>query len=254
MASIRQLRVAEQVAGELRSRILAAGDDPSFHLPPQDELVRDFGVSFPSVREAIRILETEGLVTVRRGNVGGLQVHRPNESSAAYHLGLSLQAGRVTIGDLAAGLQLLEPLCAGECARRADRAAAVVPLLAENVERCASLVGDGVAFTRAAREFHDLLVAGTPNATTRHVVGSLVRLWSAQESAWAESLARRGAYPSDTDTREALRAHQRIVDRVAAGRAADAERLARAHLVATQALFVDHFDDEVVDAAATKRS
>ena len=32
------------------------------------------------------------------------------------------------------------------------------------------------------------------------------------------------------------------------------ERLARAHLVATQALFVDHFDDEVVDAAATKRS
>jgi len=128
VASIRQLRVAEQVAGELRSRILAAGDDPSFHLPPQDELVRDFGVSFPSVREAIRILETEGLVTVRRGNVGGLQVHRPNESSAAYHLGLSLQAGRVTIGDLAAGLQLLEPLCAGARGHHAGASGGAVPV------------------------------------------------------------------------------------------------------------------------------
>ena len=88
----------------------------------------------------------------------------------------------------------------------------------------------------------------------RHVVGSLVRLWSSQEEAWAESLVRRGGYPGEADTREALRAHQRIVDRIAAGKAADAERLARAHLAATQALFVDHFDDAVVDAAATKRS
>ncbi len=59
---------------------------------------------------------------MRRGNVGGAEVHRPDESSAAYHLGLALQARRVTLGDLAAGLRLLEPLCAAECARRPDRA------------------------------------------------------------------------------------------------------------------------------------
>ena len=91
-------------------------------LPTQDQLVREFGVSYPSVREAMRILETEGLVTVRRGSVGGAEVHRPDQSSAAYHLGLVLQGARVTLGDLAAGLLLLEPLCAAEVARRADRA------------------------------------------------------------------------------------------------------------------------------------
>ena len=91
---------------------------PAATASPQDQLVKEFGVSYPSVREAIRILDTEGLVTVRRGNVGGAEVHRPDESSAAYHLGLALQGARVTLGDLTAGLQLLEPLCAAECARR----------------------------------------------------------------------------------------------------------------------------------------
>lgn len=52
---------------ELRARILA--DDGDGRLPTQDQLVSEFGVSYP-IREAIRILETEGLVTVRRGNVG----------------------------------------------------------------------------------------------------------------------------------------------------------------------------------------
>jgi GntR family transcriptional regulator, transcriptional repressor for pyruvate dehydrogenase complex len=115
-----QHRIAETVASELRARILDGdGED---RLPTQDQLVSEFGVSYPSIREAIRILETEGLVTVRRGNVGGAEVHRPDESSAAYHLGLALQGRRVNLGDLAAGLRLLEPLCAAECARRSDRA------------------------------------------------------------------------------------------------------------------------------------
>jgi len=99
-----QHRIAESVADELRVRILTGDGPDDYRLPTQDQLVREFGVSYPSVREAIRILETEGLVTVRRGNVGGAEVHRPDESSAAYHLGLALQARRVPLGDLAAGL------------------------------------------------------------------------------------------------------------------------------------------------------
>jgi DNA-binding FadR family transcriptional regulator len=76
-----QRRIAETVAAELRQRILVG--PPAQHLPTQDQLVKEFGVSYPSVREALRILETEGLVTVRRGSVGGAEVHRPDQSSAA---------------------------------------------------------------------------------------------------------------------------------------------------------------------------
>jgi len=237
-----QHRIAESVAAELRTRILS-GD---YRFPTQDQLVKEFGVSYPSVREAIRILETEGLVTVRRGNVGGAEVHRPDESSAAYHLGLALQGGRVTLGDLAAGLQLLEPLCAAECARREDRAEVVVPALSASISRSAGLTGDGVAFTRTAREFHDLVVAFTPNATVRYVVSSLVALWSAQEQTWAEAMTQQGEYPSPRDAAKAISTHRRITDEIAAGRAAEAERIARAHLAATQKLVLARFEDGVV--------
>lgn len=247
-----QHRIAETVAAELRARILAGDDPDGYRLPTQDQLVSEFGVSYPSIREAIRILETEGLVTVRRGNVGGAEVHRPDESSAAYHLGLALQARRVTLGDLAAGLRLLEPLCAAECARRADRAETVIPELRANIEKSAGLTGDGVGFTRIAREFHDILVAFTPNATVRHVVGSLVALWSAQEQAWAEAMTRRGAYPSAAEAAEAVGVHRRIAEEIAAGQAAAAERVARAHLAATQAMVLERFDDGIVTVSSAQ--
>lgn len=108
-------RVAETFAAELRSLILAA---EGYQLPTQDELVRDFGVSYPSVREALRILETEGLVTVRRGSVGGADIHRPEGVSAAYHIGLALQAAGATLRDLAQGLLKLEPAMAARCGTR----------------------------------------------------------------------------------------------------------------------------------------
>jgi GntR family transcriptional repressor for pyruvate dehydrogenase complex len=249
---VAQLRVAGSVAATLRDRILAGIEIEGSTLPTQDQLVQEFGVSYPSIREALRILETEGLVTVRRGNVGGAQVHRPDESSAAYHLGLTLQGGRVTLGDLAAGLQMLEPLCAGECARRSDRHEKIVPVLQANIATSEKLVGTDIAFTHYAREFHELIVAFTPNATVRYVVTSLVTLWSAQEEKWAESLSSQGEYPSEVDAAAVVRIHRRIVKEIVAGRAAEAERIARSHLAATQALLLERFDDGIVHAAATK--
>lgn len=247
---IPQNRIAEIVAAELRARILGAERD--YRLPTQDQLVSEFGVSYPSVREAIRILETEGLVTVRRGSVGGAEVHRPDESSAAYHLGLALQARKVTLGDLAAGLRVLEPMCAAECASRPDRATAVVPALEANIAESADLTSDGVAFTRVAREFHDLLVSSTPNATVRHVIGTLVTLWSAQEQTWAEAMTKQGEYPSPREASRAVSAHRHIAEEIAAGRAENAEQFARAHLAATQQVVLQRFEDGIVNVSSVQ--
>src|SRR5262249_26777503 len=145
-----------------------------------------------------------------------------------------------------------EPLCAAECARRPDRHTEVVPVLSANIETCAGLVGTGPAFTRTAREFHELVVALTPNATVRYVVSSLVALWSAQEEGWAEALSSRGEYPSESDAEAVVRTHRRILREIVAGRASEAERIARAHLTATQALLVDRFDDGIVNATSAR--
>src|SRR3954462_298831 len=87
-AKLRQPRVAEMLADVLRDRILSGELADGDLLPKQDDLLEEFGTSKASAREAFRILETEGLVTVLRGNVGGAVVHRPKPETAAYMLGL----------------------------------------------------------------------------------------------------------------------------------------------------------------------
>jgi len=50
-----------------------------------------FGVSRPTLREAIRILESEGLISISRGARGGASVLSPNINTAARHIGFVLQ-------------------------------------------------------------------------------------------------------------------------------------------------------------------
>jgi DNA-binding FadR family transcriptional regulator len=126
---LRQPRLAEMVAAELRERILSGAIPDGGSLPKHEDLLEEFQVSGPSVREAFRILETEGLITVRRGNVGGAVVHVPQPSTAAYMLGVVMQAHDVSLSDVAAALQKIEPLCVALCAARSFRKRTIVPRL-----------------------------------------------------------------------------------------------------------------------------
>jgi GntR family transcriptional repressor for pyruvate dehydrogenase complex len=59
--------IVEQVVSAIRDGSLRTGD----RLPSEREMVEQFGVSRLSVRDAIRVLETKGLVEVKRGTLGG---------------------------------------------------------------------------------------------------------------------------------------------------------------------------------------
>ena len=101
---------------------------------------------------------------------------------------------------------------------RPTGATAVVPALRENIERSRRRWSPTASPSPTpCREFHDLLVALTPNATLRSVVRSLEALWSAQEEAWAEARAERGEYPSAPAARKVVRTHGRLVDEIEAG-------------------------------------
>src|SRR3954447_7122458 len=120
-AQLRQPRLADMVASVLRDRIVNGELEDGDLLPKQDELLEEFRISRPSLREALRILESEGLLTVRRGNVGGSVVEAPNAESSAYMFGLVLQSRHGTAADLADAIRHIEPITASLCAERADR-------------------------------------------------------------------------------------------------------------------------------------
>src|SRR4029077_7933894 len=93
----RPQRTAEVVASSLRDAIL---NGEIGVLPRLEDLTEQFEVGPPAIREAMRILETEGLVTIRRGNVGGAHVHLPTADRVAYMVSLVLQSKSVDVQDV----------------------------------------------------------------------------------------------------------------------------------------------------------
>jgi GntR family transcriptional regulator, transcriptional repressor for pyruvate dehydrogenase complex len=228
-----QPRVAEMVADVLRGRIvdgeLADGD----LLPKQDDLLQEFGVSRPSIREAMRILETEGLISVRRGNIGGSEVHRPKPQAAAYMLGLVLQSRKVVLSDLAAALRTLEPACAGLCARLPGRRRIATHLRAIN-DQAQEHLDNGPEFTRVSRDFHDSLASSCENETMAQLVGTLETLWSYHEARWADEITQQGAYPEPDLRKMVIAAHSAIASAIGSGDAEAAEKATRTHLEQAQ--------------------
>lgn len=227
---LRQPRLAELVAGSLRNEILSGNLAEGDTLPRQEDLLENFRVSPPAVREALRILETEGLIRVRRGNVGGAIVRAPSAEGVAYMVSLVLQSWRTPLTDVGRALREMEPVCTALCARRNDRYEKVVPVLREIVEEQARHIEDTLAFNQASRRFHEALVSRCGSDTLGVVVGALETVWSSHEHHVYEV----GPEPTMAVRRAALRAHEKLIDAVEAGDEQAAVSLARSHLEATQ--------------------
>jgi GntR family transcriptional repressor for pyruvate dehydrogenase complex len=226
---VRPPRVAEIVAESLRSRILSGTLADGDLLPKQEELISEYGVSPPAIREAFRILETEGLITVLRGNVGGAIVHLPQASTAAYMMGLVLQSRGVPLTDLIEGMCRLEPACAALAAMRPDRETTVLPKLRANIDASMAALDEPGTFIGLARAFHTEIVSHCGNETLALVVGSLERLWSAQVDTLVRGAASHGTF-SDRSVRLSLaREHERIYRAIAEGDAQGAERAILEH-------------------------
>ena len=212
-------------------------------LPKQKDLLEEFGVSKPSIREALRVLEAESLITVRRGNVGGAVVHMPAAASAARTLGMVLGSQNVSLRDLGIALRLIEPVCASLCATRADRNDVVVPALRE-VQSQAKDTTDKLLATRLARRFHEILVTKCGNETLITTVGALEALWSSHEQEWAEAVESAGELP---DQRIAShRHHDQIIKLIAKGDADGAAKALRSHLESSIFFQVSGAKDDLI--------
>jgi len=233
---LRQPRVAEMLADVLRDRILSGELADGALLPKQDDLLAEYRTSKASAREAFRILETEGLISVQRGNVGGAVVHRPKPEGAAYMLGLVLQSRGVPLSDVGAALQYLEPLCAALCAERADRETEVVPrLMGAHLKLVRAIEDDDeVAAVAASRAFHEEIVRCSGNQTMILIAGALESLWSAHEASWSVTAARSGRFPEPLLRKRAVQEHQHLIDAITDGDIDRAARTARKHLATAQ--------------------
>lgn len=241
----RPQRMGEVVANSLRDSILSGEITV---LPRLEDLTEQFNVGPPAVREAMRILETEGLITMRRGNVGGAHVHLPTSDRVAYMVSLVLQSKSIEVRDVGAALRQLEPLCAAMCAARPDRNKTVVPALRELVAEQADAIGDGPRTREIIDRFHRGIVTGCGNETLVLMVGALELVWAGHASVVYDR--EEFDEPDFALWKASVRDHERLVETIAKGDAKVAG-LAQKHLEATQAYMSNVDDRRMITAAAT---
>jgi DNA-binding FadR family transcriptional regulator len=213
---VRVPKTAEVVANALRRSIVSGEIPEDGALPGESALMERFGVSRPSLREALRILETERLITVRRGARGGARASRPALAVSANYLGLLMLMDGVALADVFQARVAIEPVAVQLLANRGDRAEAVQELKALLADEETEL-GDGRRYATATTRFHKRLVEVSGNKTLALLWGTLEEVLTG-EMLWAASPA--PVTPRRRQSR--VRAVTRTLDLIAGGHADEA--------------------------------
>ena len=224
---VRIPKAAELVARGLRGRILRGELPEGAPLPPEGQLLEQFGVARTTVREAIRILESEGLLVVRRGAGGGARVWAPSEEAVARYTGLVLQFQGATLADVHQARTRLEAPLAALLARRSGDPTIVEALRAALGEETEQLA-DPERLPWAEGRFHRTLVRLAGNQTIEVMSAVVNRIFARHV---ARVIAAHGTAARASHL-EAHRAHERLVELVEVGAEQEAEALWRRHLEA----------------------
>jgi GntR family transcriptional regulator, transcriptional repressor for pyruvate dehydrogenase complex len=118
MEPVRSAKASRGVAEFLREAILTGELDEGDALPPERELAEQADVSRGSVREALRVLEAEGLVEVRSGRNGGAVVHMPGPESLGRPVAAFIRGAGLSERPLVETLLVLEPAIAAIAAEK----------------------------------------------------------------------------------------------------------------------------------------
>jgi DNA-binding FadR family transcriptional regulator len=243
-ASVRVPKTAELVAAHIRRRIVRGELTEGEALPPESILMEEFAISRPTLREAFRILESEGLITVRRGARGGARVQVPTSDVAARYAGLVLQYRGATLADVFEARVIVEAPAAGIVARRRDHAKA-----ANQLERLLNEHPDVDQPTVAPTwysAFNRLLVQLTESET-------LILLATMLESISDAATANYVKVPHEDDARlerRAQRTRLQLIDLIYDGDPVGAEELWRKYLIAQGRLLMGTNGETVVDILA----
>jgi GntR family transcriptional regulator, transcriptional repressor for pyruvate dehydrogenase complex len=233
----------QKIADELRALIVSGELSEGDSLGREPELVERFGVSRPSLREALRILEAEGFITVLRGVHGGVIVHEPDQRMTARTAAALLQARNVPLADVFDARALLEPLAvktiAGLRARRA-----IVNELRALIDQEEATIEDPEAFGVANAAFHERLVSLVGNETLSIVAEMLNEIVARAVTAVSKADDVLGSLAV---RRRGIRSQERLLELLAAGDAAAAEEHWRAHMTVVGRVMLGQEAATVID-------
>lgn len=222
-------QVADQMRGLIESGELAVGS----RLPAERELAQMLGVSRPTVREALIVLEVEGFIDIRMGS--GIYVN-PRKRSGFD----------VPPDDFEGPFELLRARAVVECAVAEEAARLAQPRhvaeLDANLARMDAALDDRREALALDRGFHVIVSGIIANATLNRFIGDIHDM---RMTPYFEKLA---SYFENRETwRAAMEEHRAIRDAIAARDPAAARAAMRAHLDQSQIRLSKSFEEDAFD-------
>lgn len=234
---VRVPKTAELVAAHVRKQIVRGDLRQGDALPTETALMEEYSISRPTLREAFRILESEGLIIVRRGARGGARVLEPSPDAAARYAGLVLQHRGTTLLDVLDVRVMVEAPAARLVAQRRDR-----QRCADELERLLDDL-DPAHRPEQFSDFNARLVAMTESETLVLITTMLEHILRRAALSYART-------PHDDSAkleRDAERARRKVIALVRVGDAAGAEKLWHMHLDAQAKVLNESLRGSVIE-------
>ena len=218
---VRPMRASDDIVRQVRHALFAGQLRAGDAVGSEHQLALQFGVSRTTMRDALRALETAGIVEIRTGVKGGVRVAQGDPNRFADALAVQLKLVGLNPSDALAaqlGLEWVAAELAATSATPDD-----LERLNDLLDRAAGLIQAGPAFTDCATAFHEAIADAAHN-------------WAVQASLRAIRELLHELHVQNTSPARARRVVETHRDIYAAIRAGDGERsgrLMRAHIGAT---------------------
>ena len=222
LAPIHVPKSSDVLADQLRKQILGGALAPGAALPTERDLVTQTRLSRGSVREALRILEAEGLVSTRPGRLGGSVARQPGDESLAKYINLFVHGRGISLKAVLQTREAIEPSLARLAAL--NRTDAERDELIRATERVEQAYADTPLYLAENVTWHCAIAAASHNELLRAfmvAISSMIYRASAIEN-----------FASEDVRRVVIKAHRRIRAAIVAGDGAAAERRMARHLAA----------------------
>jgi GntR family transcriptional repressor for pyruvate dehydrogenase complex len=162
------LLIARRIVNDISRNGSLAGD----RLPPEHLMLEEYQVSRGTLREALRFLELQGIITLKTGPGGGPIVQDPDGSNVGMALTLLLQFRRAPFRTVSEARVGLEPMMAQLAAKRMSEP--LLSKLQDSVETMAANLSDREVFLSMNKLFHDTIAHGSGNAVFGALIESLL--------------------------------------------------------------------------------